>query len=91
MAKDPVLVVFQLTGGNDYLNTVIPRNNPLYRDYRKLVVIPEGEEIPIDDDYGFHPEMAPIKPFWDEGPYSRDRIRELPKVSLPLHGYLAHL
>ncbi|MEE8159659.1 MAG: DUF1501 domain-containing protein [Dehalococcoidia bacterium] len=67
MAKDPVLVVFQLTGGNDYLNTIIPRNNPLYRDYRKLVVIPEGEEIPIDDDYGFHPEMAPLKPFWDEG------------------------
>jgi len=67
MAKDPVLVVFQLTGGNDYLNTIIPRNNPLYRDYRKLVVIPESEVIPIDDDYGFHPEMAPLKPFWDEG------------------------
>ena len=67
MAKDPVLVIFQLTGGNDYLNTIVPRQNPLYRDYRKLVVIPEGEEVPIDDDYGFHPEMAPIKQFWDEG------------------------
>ena len=29
--KDPVLVVLQLTGGNDYLNTVIPYNNPLYQ------------------------------------------------------------
>ena len=67
MAKDPVLVIFQLTGGNDYLNTIIPRQNPLYRDYRKMVVIPEGDEIPIDDNYGFHPEMAPIKQFWDEG------------------------
>ncbi len=28
--KDPVIVVLQLTGGNDYLNTVIPYNNPLY-------------------------------------------------------------
>ena len=36
--KDPVLVVVQLTGGNDYLNTVIPYNNPLYRDNRKAVV-----------------------------------------------------
>jgi uncharacterized protein (DUF1501 family) len=32
--KDPVIVVLQLTGGNDYLNTVIPYNNPLYRDNR---------------------------------------------------------
>ena len=30
--KDPVLVVLQLTGANDYLNTIIPYNNPHYRD-----------------------------------------------------------
>ena len=29
--KDPVLVVLQLTGGNDYMNTVIPHAEPLYR------------------------------------------------------------
>jgi len=34
--KDPVLVVVQLSGGNDYLNTVIPYNNGLYRDNRRL-------------------------------------------------------
>ena len=39
MQKDPVLVVVQLSGGNDYLNTVIPYNNPLYRDNRKAVSI----------------------------------------------------
>ena len=39
MQKDPVLVVVQLTGGNDYLNTVVPYNNPLYRDNRKAVGI----------------------------------------------------
>ncbi len=32
--KDPVLAVLSLSGGNDGLNTVIPYNNPLYRDYR---------------------------------------------------------
>ena len=67
MAKDPVLVVFQLTGGNDYLNTIVPRSNALYRDYRKTVVIPEDEIIPLDDDFGLHPAMAPMKPLWDEG------------------------
>jgi len=39
--KPPILVVLQLTGGNDYVNTVIPYNNPLYRDNRKAVGIPE--------------------------------------------------
>ena len=39
--KDPVIVVLQLTGGNDYVNTVIPYNNPLYRDNRKAVGLPD--------------------------------------------------
>jgi len=38
--KDPVIVVLQLTGGNDYVNTAIPYNNPLYRDNRKAVGFP---------------------------------------------------
>jgi len=67
MAKDPVLVVFQLTGGNDYLNCIIPRDNALYRDYRTTVNIPEDNIVPIDDNYGLHPAMEPMKQFWDEG------------------------
>ena len=67
MSNDPVVVVFQLTGGNDYLNSIIPYTNPLYRDYRKTVVIPEDQVVPFDDQYGFHPAMAPLKPFWDDG------------------------
>jgi uncharacterized protein (DUF1501 family) len=65
--KDPVLVVLQLSGGNDYLNTVIPYNNPLYRDNRPAVGIPDDQILPIDNNYGFHPAMAPMKKFWDEG------------------------
>jgi len=38
--KDPVLVVLQLSGGNDGLNTVIPYSNPLYYDNRPKVGIP---------------------------------------------------
>ena len=40
MAKDPVLVVLQLSGGNDYMNTVVPYANSLYWDYRTTVNIP---------------------------------------------------
>ena len=38
-----MLVVLQLTGGNDYLNTVIPYNNPLYKDNRKAVGIGDND------------------------------------------------
>ncbi len=65
--KDPVLAVLSLSGGNDGLNTVIPYSNPLYRDYRPTLGIPEGQIIPINDELGFHPTMGPLKKFWDEG------------------------
>ena len=66
-ATDPVIVVLQLTGGNDYVNTVIPYNNPLYRDNRKAVGIPDNQIMHLDKDYGIPHYMAPIKQFWDDG------------------------
>jgi uncharacterized protein (DUF1501 family) len=65
--KDPVLVVLQLSGGNDYLNSVIPYNNPLYRDNRPAVGIPDDQILHLDKNYGVHPSMAPLKKIWDEG------------------------
>ena len=65
--KDPVLVVLQMTGGNDYLNTIIPYSNPLYRENRPVVGVPEERVLPLDDKIGFHPEMAPIKSLYDQG------------------------
>ena len=38
--KDSILVVIQLTGGNDYLNTIVPYNDPLYYDNRANLGIP---------------------------------------------------
>ena len=65
--QDPVLVVLQLSGGNDILNTVIPYNDPLYVDNRPNVRIPTDQVIPINDNLGFNPNMAPLKPLWDDG------------------------
>ncbi|MGH7039603.1 MAG: DUF1501 domain-containing protein [Stellaceae bacterium] len=65
--RDPVVVVLQLTGGNDYLNTVIPYNNPLYRENRPAVGIPDNNIIHLDQQYGIPDYMAPMKKFWDEG------------------------
>ncbi|MAR31611.1 MAG: hypothetical protein CL884_05295 [Dehalococcoidia bacterium] len=65
--KDPVIVVLQMSGGNDYLNTTIPYADGIYRDSRPVVGVPEDRVIKIDDQIGFHPEMAPIKELYDAG------------------------
>ena len=65
--KDPVLVVLQLSGGNDYINTIIPHNNPLYKDNRPAVGIPDDQMLPIDDNFAMHPKMGPIKHLWEQG------------------------
>jgi len=65
--KDPVIVVFQLSGGNDYMNSVIPHSNPLYRDNRPFIGIPDDDIIKVDQNIGFHPSMAPFKRLYDKG------------------------
>ena len=65
--KDPVIVVLQLTGGNDYFNTVIPYNDPLYYDNRPAVGYAQDQIIKIDDEMGFMPTMVPIKELYDQG------------------------
>ena len=65
--KAPVVVVLQLSGGNDYMNTVIPYTDSMYWDYRPTVRIPEEEILTLDNAIGLHPQMAPIKELYDRG------------------------
>jgi uncharacterized protein (DUF1501 family) len=65
--KEPVIVVLQLTGGNDYINTVIPHNSSLYRDYRPSVNIHENDVLELTNHIGFHPAMKPLKQMYDKG------------------------
>lgn len=65
--KDPVFVVVQLSGGNDFMNTLIPYSNPIYYDERKLLNIPQEDVLPLDNTLGWHPEMAPFKELYDRG------------------------
>ena len=65
--KDPVVVVLQLTGANDILNTIIPYNTGEYWDNRPNVNIPQDKVLPIDDQLAFNPNMAPLKKMYDDG------------------------
>ncbi len=63
----PVMVILQLTGGNDFMNTLVPYNNPVYYDARPTVVIPQDTVLPINDTLAFNPNAAPLKEMFDDG------------------------
>ena len=65
--RDKALVVIQLSGGNDCLDTVVPYTNGFYYDFRPTIKIAPEDVLPIDNAFGFHPSMGPIKHLWDEG------------------------
>ncbi len=64
---DRNLVIVQLSGGNDYMNTLVPYGNGLYYDSRPEIAIDPESVIKIDDQVGFRPGLEPIKRLWDEG------------------------
>ena len=66
-SSDPVIVVLQLSGGNDYLNTVVPHADPLYKDYRPIVNVADEDVLHLDDQIGFHPSMGPIQKMYQDG------------------------
>lgn len=49
------------------MSTVIPYGDPLYYDFRQTVNIPEDKVLPVNDSFGFHPTMSPIKTLYDKG------------------------
>ncbi|MGV3614880.1 MAG: DUF1501 domain-containing protein [Fimbriimonas sp.] len=63
---DTVLVVCQLSGGNDGLNTVVPYADKQYYTLRPTLGIPEGKVLKIDERLGFHPALAGLSELYNE-------------------------
>ena len=67
VSKDPILVVIQLSGGNDYVNTIVPYSSDTYYDNRSNLSVQQDQVLQINDEFGFNPAMAPLKRLYDEG------------------------
>ncbi len=61
------LVVLQLAGGNDSLNTLVPYADDRYRRLRPTLAINERDLLPLDDRFALHPSLASMKPLVDRG------------------------
>ena len=66
-ATQKKLVVIQLSGGNDGLNTIVPYRNDQYFRLRPSLHIPANEVLAVTDELGFHPALAPLRSVFDEG------------------------
>lgn len=64
---DRILVLIQLSGGNDGLNTIVPVNNDLYYNARPSLSIAKTDAIALTDDIGVHPSFEALQPLYEEG------------------------
>ena len=62
-----ILVIVQLSGGNDGLNTVIPYRNDIYYQQRPTLAIQKNEVLQVSDKLGLNPVLSPLQSLYDEG------------------------
>ena len=65
-----ILVVVELDGGNDGLNTVVPYGDDAYYRQRPKIAIPAEKVLPIDGHFGFHPSLAGFERLYKEGKFA---------------------
>jgi uncharacterized protein (DUF1501 family) len=73
-----VLVVVQLDGGNDALNTVVPHADPNYARLRPRLKIAPKELLRLNDGLGLHPSLKPLDKLWQAG-----QLAVVPGVGYP--------
>jgi uncharacterized protein (DUF1501 family) len=63
----PILVVLQLAGGNDGLNTLVPHGDDAYYKARPRLAVSKKSVLTLNDTTGFAPQLSFLKAFYDEG------------------------
>jgi len=78
LSARPHLVCVFLRGGVDGLSMIVPYGDPLYYRARPRTAIPAATVIRLDEYFGLHPALAPLKPFCDDG-----RLTVIPAAGVP--------
>lgn len=65
-----LLILIELKGGNDGLNTVVPYTSAQYYALRPRIAIKREQVLQLDDRYGLHPSLQPLMPLWQAGELS---------------------
>ena len=60
------LVLIELKGGNDGLNTVIPYSDPQYYRLRPTLAVARDQVIQLNEQIGLNPSLSPVKDLWDK-------------------------
>ena len=63
-SKQRIVVLVELRGGNDGLNTLIPFTDPLYYKLRPSIAVPKKSMLPISDSLAMHPSLRPLQQYW---------------------------
>src|SRR5436190_5041056 len=65
--KDNILVVVELSGGNDGINTVVPYADDIYHKARPTLRQTREVVLRLDDHVGLHSAMRALQPMWQAG------------------------
>jgi len=65
--KNRILVVLQLSGGNDGINTLVPFADSAYTTLRPTLGVPAGDVLKLTDGVGLHPSLKNFKALYDSG------------------------
>ena len=69
-AQGRTLIIIQMAGGNDGLNTIVPYTDSLYYQARPTIGIKQSDALTLNDRLGMHPSMKALQPFWQKGQFA---------------------
>jgi len=65
--QNRTLIIIQMAGGNDGLNTVIPYTDSKYYDHRSYLAVSDEDVLDLNGELGLHPVLGKMKLLWDQG------------------------